>query len=207
MNTPINLADELADWQATFPNRTASEVCNMIGELRQRLAEIEANPQIGTCCICGAAIWRNEARMTDDRGEFHPMCAVEEQLAEREAQVERLRSVLKDLYEHDADYIKVNNLGHPNHNLAMWNAYDELEHRKEESPATALRLWLKEKLGPVEEALLKMSQKYNDADALRCTCAGNDNVCARCDALIKGANYFDEAMAKLHSLTEGKEPL
>ncbi|HSX11618.1 MAG TPA: hypothetical protein VLF94_07890 [Chlamydiales bacterium] len=37
-----------------------------------------------------------------------------------------LLEILKALYEHDKDYIEINHLGHPNHNLVMWNAFDAL---------------------------------------------------------------------------------
>lgn len=44
--------------------------------LQAELAKFTDNPQVGTCIYCGAAIWNNEARMTDVGGDFHPICAV-----------------------------------------------------------------------------------------------------------------------------------
>lgn len=58
--------------------------------LRNKLAVLEANPQVGTCCICGSAIWHMEARMTDERGTFHPICAIK---AERDGLREALEQV------------------------------------------------------------------------------------------------------------------
>lgn len=44
-------------------------------------------------------------------------------------EVEALREALRNLYEHDADYIRINNLGHPNHNAVMLAAYNLLEQK------------------------------------------------------------------------------
>lgn len=41
-----------------------------------------------------------------------------------------LLEIIKALYEHDKDYIETNHLGHPNHNLVMWNAFDALRRHR-----------------------------------------------------------------------------
>lgn len=51
----------------------------LIAELRREVEGLRANHQVGTCCICGSAIWSKEVRMSDERGEFHPLCAVKQE--------------------------------------------------------------------------------------------------------------------------------
>lgn len=63
------------------------ELKERILELTARFIEAEyateaANPQVGTCCICGSAIWHKEARLTDERGTFHPICAQTQKAAQ-----------------------------------------------------------------------------------------------------------------------------
>lgn len=52
-----------------------------------RLAELDANPARCICVICGATIWLKEAMITDERGPFHPLCAVKQRAEQAEAKL------------------------------------------------------------------------------------------------------------------------
>lgn len=63
----------------------------VLGNENERL---RANPQVGTCGVCGGAIWDKQERMADERGEFHPICRVIQRAEAAEARVKELESKL-----------------------------------------------------------------------------------------------------------------
>lgn len=89
----FNNKDE-ANWMRSMLAKAIGVITDRA--LAAQAEQLAANPQVGTCVICGAAIWRREAYMTDERGAFHPICAVIKDREQLRGHVEILLSEIRN---------------------------------------------------------------------------------------------------------------
>lgn len=75
-------------------------LAEQVNSLRAENETFKANPQVGVCVICGSAIWQREARMSDERGTFHPLCAAINQLTSHRLLLDEMVGVLRDAQGH-----------------------------------------------------------------------------------------------------------